>query len=262
MTSWELLDRIKEAAINNDVIGALLLCQELGDDADSAELRDWAKHELEGHPQEVMPPEYRRVRGQLFGRGAAPGQRIPAVPIPMDLLPEAERREFAKGIPIWDSLSEIVANSKKERVGWMPSNPSRLLRRVNAANAAPVVFDEIYFGISGAAFTGVVTAVRSRIVSLVSQLRGSLPADQQPDSTAGKPAASEVATRSVVHITGDHAQVAVGAGGDIQQDAATEGRSKDGLRHRIWRWLKRILEAVTVIGAVVAFLGGGSINPF
>ena len=32
--------------------------------------------------------------------------------------------------------------------------------------------------------------------------------------------------------------------------------------HRIWSWLKRILEAITVFGAVVAFLGGGSINPF
>ena len=34
-----------------------------------------------------------------------------------------------------------------------------------------------------------------------------------------------------------------------------------GPMHGTWRWLKRVLEAITVIGAVVGFFGGSSIDP-
>ena len=90
MNSAELLDllgSIEQAAIDGDVVQALLLCQKLGGDADSAELRDWARHELKGYPGTVYLPDYRRVKAQLFGDGAAPGQRISDVPIPMDAPP-------------------------------------------------------------------------------------------------------------------------------------------------------------------------------
>ena len=258
----ELLDRIEEAAITGDVVEALLLCQKLGGDADSAELRDWARHELEGYPQEVNPPEYRRVRGQLFGRGAAPGQRVPAVPIPMDVLSEAERKEFANGVPIWDSISEIAKMSQEERVGWVPSRTASLLRRINASNQVPVEFDEVYFGISGAAFTGVVTAVRSRIVRLVTLVRATLPADKQLDPGAVQAAVSEAFTGSVVNVIGDGNTVTVGDSGDVQISAGSDGRSADKPMSGVWQWVKRVLEAITVFGAAVGFVGGGPFNPF
>ena len=45
MNSAELLDRIEDAATDDPLVEALLLCQKLGGDAEGAELRDWAKHE-------------------------------------------------------------------------------------------------------------------------------------------------------------------------------------------------------------------------
>ena len=262
MNSAELLDRIEEAAIDGEVVQALLLCQKLGGDADSADLREWAERELEGYPHGELPPEYRRVPGQLLASGAAPMRRLPAVPIPMEALPEPERSVYDKGIPVLNSISEIAERATGGTVAVRPSNVVRILNAVNSSNEALTRFDDIYFGITGPAFGTVVAVVRSRIVKLVAQLRESLCAGQQLDSAAVGAAVSEAITGSVVNITGDHNQVAVGAGGDIQQAAVTEGRSKGGPLHRIWRWLKRILEAVTVFGAVVAFLGGGSINPF
>ena len=256
----DLLGRIEEAAIGGDAVEALLVCQQLGGDADSAELREWAKRELEGHPQEVRPPAYRRVRGQLFGRGAAPGQRVPAVPIPMDVLTEAERNEFANGVPIWDSISEIAKMSKQERVGWIPSRTASLLRRINASNESHVVFDEIYFGISGAAFAGVVTAVRSRLLSHVAQLRASI-SDKQLDPSAAEVADSGIATGPTVNIVGSHNEVTVGDGGDVSVGAVSNDGSSSEPKGKIWRWLKRILEAVTTIGTVVSVLWGGAGSP-
>lgn len=91
---------------------------------------------------------------------------------------------------------------------------------------------------------------------------GEWPADQHPDSTAGERVASEVTTGSVVHITGDHNQVALGAGRDVQQNTAPEGRLHGGPLRLVWRWAQRIVEAVTVIGSVVGFVGSGAFNPF
>lgn len=262
MNSAELLDRIEEAAIDGEVVQALLLCQKLGGDADAVELSDWARHELEGYPLDASPPDYRRVRGTLRGDGAAPGQRVRAVAIPLEALPAAQQEEFSKGIPFWDSISEIAARSKRDVFGWTPAHMGKMLDWVNSSNASLVVFDMVYFELHGAAFEGVLAAVRSQIVGLVTKLRSSSATDNQFDPAVVQAAVSGLITGSVVNVTGDHNQVAVGAGGDIQQDAATEGRSKSGPMHRIWRWLKRILEAIAVFGAVVAFLGGGSINPF
>ena len=261
MNSGELLDRIEEAAIDGNVVEALLLCQTLGCDADSAEVREWAKHELEGYPEGEPPPEYRQVPGQLLASGPAPLSQFSVVPIPLEVLPEPERSVYEQGVPLLHSISEIVERAAESRVKVRPGTQARMLHAVNSANEALTMFDDIYFRITGPAFGTVVTAVRSHIVKRVAQLRETLPADQQPDSTSGKPVASEVPTSSVVNITGNHNQVAMGAGGDVQQGATSEGRSDSGPIHWSWRWLKRILEAVTGIGTAVGILWGGSGNP-
>lgn len=262
MSSAELLDRIEEAAVNGDVVEALLLCQTLAGDADSIELQEWATHELEGYPEGEPPPAYRQVPGQLFVSGATPLAQFSVVTIPLEILPEPERTVYEQGVPLLHSISEIVERAAEDRVRVRPGTPTRMLQAVNSAHDAPPMFDDIYFRVTGPAFGTVVTAVRSQIVKRAAQLRQSLPADERPDSAAGTPVASEVATGSVVNITGDHNQIAMGTGRDVQQRAALGGRSNGGPMHRIWRWVKRILEAVTVFGAAVGFVGGGSFNPF
>ena len=75
-------------------------------------------------------------------------------------------------------------------------------------------------------------------------------------------AASGLATGPVVTVTGDNNVVKVGDSGDVTVAAAADGGSSAEPTRPVWRWLKRVLEAVTGIGTVVAFLGGDSINPF
>ena len=261
MNSAELLDRIEEAAIDGNVVEALLLCQTLGRDADSAEVREWAKHELEGYPEGEPPPEYRQVPGQLLASGATPLSQFSVVSIPLEILPEPECSVYEQGVPLLHSISEIVERAAESRVKVRPGTQARMLHAVNSANEALTMFDDIYFRITGPAFGtrghgGAVAHCQTRGAAA-----GVPPADQQPDSTAGKPVTLEVPTSSVVNITGNHNQVAMGAGGDVQQDATPEGRSDSGPMHRSWRWLKRILEAVTAVGTVVGILWGGSGNP-
>lgn len=262
MNFAELLDRIEEAAVNGDVVEALLLCQKLGGDADSAELQEWSERELERYPQGEPPPDYRWIPGQFFASGAAPMTRLSAVPIPLEALPEPERSFYDKGIPVVNSISEIAERATESRVAVRPSNVVRLLNAVNASNEALTMFDDIYIRTTGPAFGTVVTVVRSRIVKLVAQLRVSLAAGQQLDSAAVGAAMSYVMTGSVVNVTGNNNVVTVGDSGDVNVTTAADGGTSTEPTARVWRWVKRILEAITAFGAAVGLVGGGSFNPF
>lgn len=127
VNSAELLDRIEQAAIDGDVIKALLLCQKLGSDAESTALADWARHELKGYPESGDLPEYRRVRTQLFCDGAAPGQRISGVPIPLDALPSGVQAEMAKGLALRGSISELAARTDEQQSKFAPRQMGAML---------------------------------------------------------------------------------------------------------------------------------------
>ena len=255
----KLLDRIEEAAIDGDVVEALLLCQKLGGDADSLALRNWAKRELEGYPAEVSPPEYRRVRGQLLGDGAAPGQRLTAVPIPMEALPEASRQEWAQGIPLWNSITEIEKRSHDERFRWTPSSWGRMLEAINERNQSLVMFDHVYFAASGSALGGVVTAVRSRMVGLVAHLRSSLPDGSQLDPNTASQAVSEVITGTVVNVTGDNNEVVLGTD-KASISTISNAAPTDSTKRKLGRWAKGFVEALVTVATVVSLLWGDSFN--
>ena len=259
MNSGELLDRIEEAAIDGDVTKALLLCQKLGGDADTAELRDWAKHELEGYPQEATPPEYRRVAVLLLANGVfLGGTPITGHPIPMDVLSEADRKEFGSGMLLNMPVSQIQANAAKAKVEWRPSHSARIIDAVNAGNKAPTMYDDVYFAMPGHGCAAVIVAVQSRIVGLITLLRSSLADNEDLAPSAVQAATSEVLSGSVVYVTGDHNRINVRDSGNIT--AANDGDTSSKPSRRVWRWLKRILEAVTGIGTVVGVLWGGSGN--
>ena len=261
MNSAELLDRIEQAAIDGDVVRALLLCQKLGSDAESTALADWARHELKGYPETDYLPEYRRVRTQLFCDGAAPGQRISGVPIPMDALPSAAQAKMAKGLPLRGSISELAERADQKQSKFAPGQMGAMLRLINATNESFVTYDVAYFGISGAVLRGVVDAVRSQVVELATQLRSSLPDGAPLDSATVNAAVSETITAPMVNITGDYNEVTLGDSGDVKVSAVSSGSSSSEPKHRVSRWLKRILEAIVAIGTVVGVLWGGAGSP-
>ncbi|MXZ53066.1 MAG: hypothetical protein F4Z34_07775 [Acidimicrobiaceae bacterium] len=257
----DLLDRMEEAAIGGDVVEALLLCQKLGGDADSAGLQDWAKHELGGYPQEVTPPEYRRVAALLFGNGAfLGGKPVTGHPIPMDVLPKPEKEELGRGILLSMPVSQIQTIAKKETAEWRPSHSARIIDAVNAANKASMSYDDIYFGMPGHGCAAVIVAVRSRIVSLVTLLRRSIPSDAQPDQVSVKAAVLEAVTAPTVNILGSNNALVVGDGSTARV-SALDGDTSLKPSRKVWRWLKRILEAVTGIGTVMGILWDGSGSP-
>ncbi len=258
----DLLDRIERAAIDGDIVEALLLCQKLGSATSSAKLRDWAEQELKGYSEEGSLPEYRWARASLLADGAAPGRRVTGTPIPLDALPEAERETFSAGVPIVASISELQGLETKEKVASRPVRAAGLLSAINASNTGTVVFDDIYVQMPGPALSGVIAAVRSRMVDLVTQLRTSLPEDEQPGQASVQAALSEAITVPTVNIQGSHNAFIMGDGSTVRVGAVAEVGSPGEPKRKIWHWLKRVLEAVTGIGTVMAFLGGGSINPF
>ena len=256
----ELLGRIEESAIHGEVVDALLLCQKLGGDASSAELRGWARHELEGYPQEATLPEYRTVRGQLFGDGAAPGRRISGVAIPMDALPRAVSEKLAKGLPVRGSISELEARSGKEQSKLGIHDMGKMLELINSANTSLVTYDMAYLGISGAVFRGLITAVRSRIVELVTQVRSSLP-DREILGIGTVRDAVTGAWSGTIMVVGDHNALIMGDGSTANVSTVSDSGPPAEPTHRVWRWLKRVLEAIVAVGTGVSVLWGSSFHP-
>ena len=135
----------------------------------------------------------------------------------------------------------------------MPSHSSVLANFLTDTNQGSAVFSQIHLHCPGSAYGGIVTAVRSKLISLVSELGRSLPANITINNKKIKMAVSKAADNLVV--LGDHNVITMG------------DKSKAIGDNRRWMNGRRVIAAtatgaVAIIGAVLELLRRGSIWPF
>ena len=236
----ELLRRIEDEALDGDVVKALLLCQKLGGHAHSEALRSWAEKELNGWPPSQELPEYRMLEGAMVGHGSDLGGAV-RMTIPTDSLPRELLDAGALGIPVRSSISAVQQTSEQESILVMPSHSSVLANFLTETNQGSAVFGQIHLHCPGSVYGGIVTAVRSKLISLVSELGRSLPANITINNKKVKMAVSKAADNLVV--LGDHNVITMG------------DKSKAIGDNRRWMSGRRGVAAVTT--GAVAF--GGAI---
>ncbi|MYE16870.1 MAG: hypothetical protein F4Y07_10370 [Gemmatimonadetes bacterium] len=250
----ELLKRIEDKALDGDVVQALLLCQQLAGHAGSAPLRAWAEKELNGWTPDEELPDYRMLKGALVGHGSLPGSRV-QLPIPPDFLGDEVLEARARSVPVRDSISAVQQTARRESVTLMPNNSALLAQLVNKVNAGSVDFDQIHLQCPGAAYEGIVTGVRSKLMSLVAELRNSLPAEAALDDRRVKAAVSRAADNLVV-VAGDHNAVTVGD----KSRTIGDNRRWSVRRHGVPAAIGTGLAAVVTF--ILELLRRGSIWPF
>ena len=250
----DLLRRIEDETLDGDIVKALLLCQKLGGHAGSDLLRLWAQKELNGWPTGEELPDYRNRKGAMIGVGSVPGALAEMdMVIPTDVLPRELRDAGILDVPVRESISSLQAHAGKDHVRFMPSNSARLAALVNESNTGSFVVGQVHLSCPGSTYAGIITAVRSKVIDLVSELGRSLPAAVTIDDKRLESAVTSVAERLVV--VGDHTTIAVG------------NKSKMIGDNRRWKSGRRGVAAITtgavaIIGAVVELLRRGSIWPF
>jgi hypothetical protein len=129
-----LLREIQNAAVDgsSDLETLLRKCRVLATRLKHEELRKWVSWELDGYPQDVPLPDYRKHRGMCYGNFAgAYGRGVNNCPIPETAIPEDLRevmshRYFREGVGAIKNLVESVEGPSL-RFGW-PAEASAIVR--------------------------------------------------------------------------------------------------------------------------------------
>lgn len=252
MNPADLLDRIEDAAVTGDVEQALLLCQKLAGNADSSDLRDWAQQELEGYSRDAFPPDYRRLRGGLYGNGAQPFRRVSRIPIAMDAVPRVLQVVLDAGVPVFDSISQVTLEASEDMVTLSLPRMTKYMDDINSRSEG-IVFDQLYIGVRGSAYSGIITAVRSRIVNFVAALRSTSSVSDRLSAGDVASAVSTAISSPAINVTGDNNRVTVSDSGNANSETNTKKKitEQQGGRRS---WLRKVAAVATIVGAVVASL--------
>ncbi|GAA1069574.1 hypothetical protein GCM10009641_88070 [Mycobacterium cookii] len=171
-----LLARIEQDALDgkSSLSDLLRLCITLGGQAQSTDLRDWARRELEGYSgTTVEMPKYRRVAAPLLadgfsGRLAFAGKQLSV----MDL-PDFARDDLANGLVIDFGVAQLEKHAKQsESARLQPSGLDLLAHFMNRSPEYSARFERIYYDVSPHVFDSIVDSVRTTLLSMVAELRG------------------------------------------------------------------------------------------
>jgi hypothetical protein len=135
-----LLREIQDAAVDgsSDLETLLRKCRVLATRLKHEELAKWVACELDGYPEEMPLPEYRKCMGHPFGHFfGAFGRGVKNCPIPISDIPEQVRdvmthHQFRQGVGELKNLVETVEGSTIE-FAW-PAEAGRIIRPRNMAH--------------------------------------------------------------------------------------------------------------------------------
>ncbi|WP_122980475.1 hypothetical protein [Actinoplanes teichomyceticus] len=165
----------------------------LGGQSGSAELRDWARRELQGYAPEDELPEYRKIVAPLTLdgmtiHGIIKGQQISSMNLP-DFAQDriTDEIELRMGIGQIEKLAPVQG---ADHVKLQPQGAADLAAFMNQTGAVKGHIERIYWSVAPVALAGVVDHVRTMLTVLVAEIRATA-----PTGAATPPA--EVATNAI-----------------------------------------------------------------
>lgn len=250
-----LLEQIEAGALDSKapLSDTLRKCVALGGRSGSAELRDWARKELEGYLADDLLPDYRLVPSPIlidgFTFGAQiTGQQIAPSSIP-DYASEVIKPEatLTMGIAV---LERMALNDKAVQLqhGGM-ADLVRLMNHDNESNYDQIT--QMYWKVQPEVIAGVVDHVRTSLVALVAEMRAAGVSDEAELSSDAATQAVNVVIhnqrRSPVVINS-----ALSAPGGSASVATSSGQSES----RIPVWIRGPWAVAVGISGIVAAVAG------
>lgn len=259
--SRSLLDQIESGALSrsSDLADVLRKCIALGGQAGSAELRDWARRELEGYRGvDDDLPDYRRVAAPLLVDGIQGNWQFKRKQISTMELPDFARDAFTGGMAVTVGTAELQRlASRSKPVDMQPAGMDDVAYFMNRSPEYGASIERIYFSVAPVVFHGMLDTIRTNLVALVAEIRSE---GVRPN---GVPS-SAVADRaySIVIKGRARANIAIGDGA-----AATLNLSEQAPESpRLPDWLSVpwavIIGLATVLGGAAAVAAWVGWNPF
>lgn len=257
MLRRDLLAQIERGAheTGTDVTALLRRCISLGGLTGSDSLREWASRELLGYGNDDDVPDYRTAGAPLVLDAHVPGGRITGQQVPYALIPDFARDNLTDDLEFRQPISEIaemIATARRRsettvKLGVpLGSGIVAVMNDELREGSEPQVVERIYWEVSLIPLTRILDAVRTRLVSLIAEMR------------AGTPKGKRLPSRDVAEQAVGIAIYGKGHRIVIQQDSAggtaTIGEGGESTARRIAFWIVVVATVVAAVAAVVVLL--------
>ena len=229
-------------------IGSLLRTViQLGGEARSAKIRDWAMRELTGYGPDDELPDYRIFNAPLQidwmnRRHLVRGETISSLE-----LPDFARDVVTDEVSLRGGIGEIEELARRcepgEVVKLRPPGSQELVTLMNAKRPGIAQIDRLYWGVSPVVLWGVADRVRTTLTAMTAEIRAEMPDSGGVISPAVADNAFSVA------VTGKRNKVNVTAPQGANQMTSTPEEPR-----KWWRTAGAVIAAV--VGLLVAMAGG------
>jgi hypothetical protein len=260
-----LLDDIENAALDPKVrvADALRKVIALGGQAGSADLRDWAAQELNGYPSSADVPDYRIIPAIIAIDLTTPRAHWTQRQIAPRNLPEGVRDRIREEVHITSPIAEIDdLASHNEAIKLSLPDAATICQVMNYEIGDPYQqIHAVYWVVSPTSYRALADQVRTKLTSLVAEMRATTPRGQQTPSAEAATQAVEVVIKggkrhniNINTTQGDDSPAIAAATQGNHLSATASSISSTGERSRRWVW-GALGAAGTVVLAVVAVIG-------
>lgn len=186
-----LLDQVERGALNprHDLSDLLRKVIALGGQAGSADLRDWARLELDGYAAEAPEavPAYRVVQAPINANGSDGFRSFTSMMIgPFDL-PDFTQEYFRGGLRLTMGVAELELLVAKGESATLQTAPMQDLASImNRTGNYSVTLERVYYSLSPVTVAGVLSSIRTNLVALVSEIRGTGGVSARGDADCGR----------------------------------------------------------------------------
>lgn len=262
-----LLSQIEEGALDSEtpLADVLRKCVALGGRAGSAELRDWARRELDGYLDEESLPSYRVVPAILAIDGQNLAYRVTGQEISPWQLPEFAREAFKQETRVYFGIAELekIVVASEDVVKLLDPRMPDLVLYMNTKSDYGTAIHSMYWKVSTTSIHGILDNVRTKLVSLVAEMRA-VGADENPTAEATNQAVNVVlhnAKRSTINVNTN--QSAAAGGSSHQAITSNPGRNS---RRKLPAWVSGPWGFAVGLSTIVAAGAGVAVwlgwNPF
>jgi hypothetical protein len=214
-----LLIQIQNDALDNNVSVATALrkCLVLGGESGSAELREWARRELEGYNGADAVPEYRVIHALLKIDGIAGNYQVTGEQIDPSRIPDFAQNLVSERLELRYGVGSLEALLQQADIKLQPPGASDLVRLMNAQDGTMIM--ALYWGVSHAAVHGALHQVRTALTRLVAELKDSMgDGDDIPDANV-----ANQAVNVVINGQGSSVQITTAQAAGINPTASATG---------------------------------------
>lgn len=232
MTS-SLLTDLRERVIDEaePLPGLLRKCLMLGAQTGSQSLREWARFELNGYPDDVDAPAYRSIHAGMLMSSISGNTVVSRQPVSWYDFPDDVREVVPELLTLKGPLAEIEEMATREAFHYGTGPLSAAQMMLNAILPPHQQITSLMYAVPGPTLRGIVDRIRTSLVELVADLTADTPLGELPSRAAVDAALSDrVGVQYITYLHAPSGPVAVGEGAHAQGTVEDLSRALADLR--------------------------------